>query len=185
MSLKTPNVPEDMAKQSAVIVLLDESINALVVTQRSTSLRNHPGEICFPGGHWQVGDIDLWATALRELDEELGINALRVRLLAQLQLEQTHNGTIIQPWLAAVPSLQPYHVNEHEVAAVFTLPIHDVNLSTNYKNIVVERHGQRVESCQFTASDYFVWGATARIMKQLCGSLLLGGFEATGCTFKY
>ena len=161
------NIDKRSCSEAAVIVLIEESTDTLVLTQRSIHLRDHPGEICFPGGRWQAGDIDLWATALRELQEELGIDAHRVGFIKKLQLEQTHSGSYIQPWLASIATIQPYKANRHEDAAVFTLPMRDVTVIGNYKNIVVERYGRQVETCQFTASNYFVWGATARIMKQL------------------
>ena len=167
MSLKTNNL-HDMAKKAAVIVLIEEATDSLVLTQRSANLRDHPGEICFPGGRWQASDVDLWATALRELQEELGIEARRICFIKELLLECTHSGSIIQPWLATIPTLQPYSASIQEVDAVITVPMRDVTVITNYKDIVVERYGMRVETCQFIASTCFVWGATARIMKQLC-----------------
>lgn len=158
----------DPSKKAAVIVLIEETTHSLVLTQRSVHLRDHPGEICFPGGHWQISDIDLWETALRELREELGIDAQRVSLIKPLQLECTLKGAVIQPWLATIAILQPYAANAHEVESVITLPMREVTAITNYKEMIVERDGMHVETCQFTATSHFIWGATARIMKQLC-----------------
>lgn len=157
-----------MSKMSAVIVMYDESTDSLILTQRSTDLRDHPGEICFPGGSWQVGDADLWVTALRELFEELGIDASRINLVKKLTPEKTLKGSIIQPWLTTISSLQPYTANVREVAAVLALPMHQVMMIDNYKDFVIKRQDIEITSCQFTGSSYFVWGATARIMKQLC-----------------
>lgn len=157
-----------MYKRSAVIVLHEHSTDSLILTRRNGNLRQHPGEICFPGGHWESEDADLWNTALRELKEELGIEPTRVELVQELQPEQTLNGTIIYPWLASVSTLTPFVVNQIEVDAVLTVPMKKVRAISNYKDLVVERDGQIYTSCQFTASTHFVWGATARIMKQLC-----------------
>ena len=154
--------------ESAVIVLHEEMTDSLVLTKRSMKLRDHPGDICFPGGRWQVGDTDLWMTALRELHEELGIDAHRLHFVKKLNIERTLNGLIIHPWLATIATLQPCVVNENEVAAVIKLPMHDVKKSFNYKEIMIERDGCVIKSCQFTASYSLIWGATARIMKQLC-----------------
>ena len=60
---------------SAVLVLHELATDSLVLTKRSNKLRHHPGEICFPGGIWENQDENLYATALRELNEELGIEA--------------------------------------------------------------------------------------------------------------
>ncbi len=159
--------PPEALKESAVIVLLEETSDSLILTQRSPNLRDHPGEVCFPGGRWNEGDATLWMTALRELQEELGIDSARVRLVKELQRDQTHNGTIIHPWLASIATLEPYTANIDEVASVFKLPLIEVRAPANYKDIVVERYGWVVNTCQFIASNYFVWGATARIMRQL------------------
>ena len=163
-----PSNSSEKSKEFAVAVIIEEATDSLVLTQRSPHLRDHPGEVCFPGGGWEVGDTDLWATALRELHEEIGVDSTRVRYIKKLDPEQTHSGSVIQPWLASILTLQPYTANVEEVAAVFTLPMCEVNRISNYRNIVINRHGKFITSCQFTGSHYFVWGATARIMKKLC-----------------
>lgn len=163
-----PSNPSKRSKESAVIVLIEETTDALILTQRSAHLRDHPGEICFPGGRWQVGDSNFLATALRELQEELGVEASRIQPIKPLGREKTLHGAIIYPWLATISTLQPYIANAHEVASVLTLPMREVKDITNYKEIVIHRDGNLFKSCQFTASQEFVWGATARIMRQLC-----------------
>ena len=161
-----------MMKKSAVVVLHEASSDSLVLTKRSLNLRYHPGEICFPGGGWEARDQDLWSTALRELNEELGIDNTRVEFIKELVPETTIIGTIIYPWLASVRNLKPYQINENEVSDVLTLPMSEVTSAKNYKDIIVRKEGYKIKSCQFTASDkYIVWGATARIMKQLCKAL--------------
>lgn len=154
--------------ESAVIVLIEEVTNSLILTERSLHLRDHPGEICFAGGRWHESDKNLWYTALRELKEELGIEPSRVTLTRSLPIEQTLKGSIIYPWLATIPELSPYCINEEEVTSLLKLPMQEVMLPDNYKDIVVERYGLKIRSCQFTASEYFIWGATARIMRRLC-----------------
>lgn len=154
--------------QSAVVVLLDETMTSLVLTQRSHDLRDHPGEICFPGGRWEGGDTDLWMTALRELREELGIDASRIQRIKKLKLEQTLRGSIIQPWFASIATIEPYVINYEEVASIVTVPLSDVQTISNYKDITVTNGGRTAKSCQFTGSSHGIWGATARIMKQLC-----------------
>lgn len=131
-------------------------------------LREHPGEVCFPGGGWQPGDNDFWQTALRELREELEIAPDRVHLIKQLQSEQTLAGQIIHPWLASIAHLHPYLANEHEVLSVLTIPMKDVRQIDHYKDVTIEWYGRTIKSCQFVASSFLIWGATARIMKQLC-----------------
>ena len=158
----------DTPSHSAVVVLYEKATDALILTKRSSHLRAHPGDICFPGGRWQIGDTNFWETALRELHEELDIDPLRVHFLKKMEPEKTLGGVVIHPWLASINSLIPYSANVREVAAVLSIPMRDVNVLVHYKDIVVNKDGELISSAQFTASDYFIWGVTARIMRQLC-----------------
>ena len=155
-------------KQSAVIVLHERSTDSLILTKRSDHLRQHPGEICFPGGRWDVSDPSLYATALRELKEELGIESKRVTFKKKLLIEKTLLGSIIHPWFATIDSIEPAMLNLNEVTKIVRVPIERVNLIENYKEIMLERGGRHFLSCEFTGSSEYIWGATARIMKQFC-----------------
>jgi len=157
-----------MSIKSAVVVLHEQLTDSLILTQRSIHLRDHPGEICFPGGRWERGDCDLWFTALRELHEELGIEPHRIQLVQQLGAETTRLGTVIHPWLASVATIHPFMINEAEVGELVSLPLSDVVNPDNYQDIPLTHKGYSFVSCQFMASKHFIWGATARIMKQLC-----------------
>lgn len=154
-------------KEAAVMVLHDLSNDTLILTQRSKSLRSHPGEICFPGGSWQEGDENLYETALRELEEELGILSSRVQVQKTMAVERTVTGYIIHPWLASIESLSPYQADIREVSEVFSLPMSEVIKESNYQEIIVRRFGLNIKSYQYKASTHLVWGATARIMMQL------------------
>lgn len=152
---------------SAVILLRDESTDSLILTKRSSQLKNHPGEISFPGGFWEIGDISYYHTALRELQEELGIRSDRVQLIKAMSTEMTLLGTTIHPWLAAIESLEPYVINKDEVDSILSVPYTLVKQTQNYKKIRLERNGITYVSIQFIPFDGQIWGATARIMKQL------------------
>lgn len=154
-------------KEAAVIVLHELVSDSLILTQRSPALRNHPGEICFPGGGWQEGDNDFYATALRELQEELGIEPSRVKLKQALKPERTLTGFMIYPWLASIKNISPYLIDINEVSELFRLPMSEVIKSSNYKEISVSRLGLSIKTYQYSAKNHQVWGATARIMMQL------------------
>ncbi|KTC93282.1 NUDIX hydrolase [Legionella cincinnatiensis] len=154
-------------KNSAVIVLYEQESDSLILTQRSDQLRTHPGEICFPGGRWEEGDENYYATALRELEEELGISSNRVTLIKELKTEKTLLGSIIHPWLAGIQSVHPYHLNTQEVVRLISIPMFLAQDAKNYRTFMIERNGRRYKTCEFTANKDWVWGATARIMMQL------------------
>ena len=152
---------------SAVIVLHELARDSLVLTKRSSFLRAHPGEICFPGGLWEPEDEDFYHTALRELHEELGIQANRITLVKELATEQTLLGSIIHPWLANIEAINPYVQNSAEVASLIFIPMSLVVDPKQYKELIIKRDGKEYKSCQFIPNKELVWGATARIMRQL------------------
>lgn len=158
---------EESPGLSAVIVLYEKSSDSLILTKRSEHLRAHPGEICFPGGTWEKGDKDLYTTALREMYEEIGITADRVTLIKKLETQTTLPGTIIHPWFASIESINPYRINFTEVTRLIIIPMSLVQSAQNYKDVVVERDSEKFKSCEFIFNDDLVWGATAKIMKQL------------------
>ncbi|STY29228.1 MutT/nudix family transporter protein [Legionella wadsworthii] len=152
---------------SAVVVLYEQISDSLILTQRSDNLRAHPGEICFPGGAWEKGDESYYATALRELNEELGISADRITLIKEMDSEHTLLGKIIHPWFASIETIIPYQINYQEVARLISIPMALVKDLKNYKNFKIERNGRYYMTCEFIAHQDWVWGATARIMRQL------------------
>lgn len=154
--------------EAGVVVLIEQQSNSVILTMRNKTMRYHPGEICFPGGRKHQEDKDLYHTALRELDEELGIEANRVKLIRKMRPELTLTGYQIQPWLASIAQLSPFVANTREVESVFLLPFADVCIRKNYRSYEVIRHGKRLISLAYKSEQGLIWGATARIMRQLC-----------------
>jgi 8-oxo-dGTP pyrophosphatase MutT (NUDIX family) len=157
--------------QSSVIVLHDLSTDSLVLTKRSEHLKNHPGEVCFPGGFRESEDKSLLDTALRELHEELNIAADRVTFIKEMKVETTLLGAVIQPWLASIESIVPYRINPSEVNSIISVSMDLVTNINNYKELIIERNGMRFVSWEFIQNKEVIWGATARIMKQLAKEL--------------
>lgn len=156
-----------LTAESAVLVLLEQATGRFILTRRASHLLVHAGEICFPGGRHQAEDESLLATALRELEEELGIEPSRVHSIKPLQMETTLPGTTIQPWLGLIDRIEPYLINADEVSHLVFVDGEAVRNPANYRRIVLKKHQQVFTSLAFTASEHFIWGATARIMRQL------------------
>lgn len=152
---------------SAVILMHDLLLDALVLTKRSKYLRTHPGEISFPGGIREEVDANLYETGLRELNEELGISRDRVSLVRSLEQETTLLGTIIHPWMVEIKSTEPYQLNKDEVSSLLFVPISLVTDPANYREITIEHKGMHFKTQSFIPENGIIWGATARIMMQL------------------
>lgn len=151
---------------SAVLILHELATESLILTKRAAHLLHHPGEVCFPGGRWEPGDADLYATALRETKEELGISSSRITYLQQMNRESTLLGAIIQPWFASIDTLEPCELNPREVDLIIRVPKIEVECPVYYRDLYLNRGSMRIKSLEFIAHSERIWGATARIMKQ-------------------
>ncbi len=167
LSMESNNTQQSIKTHSSVIVLYDLSKDSLILTKRSQMLNKHPGEVCFPGGFQEINDQDLYSTALRELNEELGVTSDRITLIRKLNIERTLLGLVIHPWYASIDSIFPYTMNPQEVSKLILVPMPLVKNQKNYKEIRIEKEGKHIVTCQFIANEELIWGATARIMRQL------------------
>ncbi|GLC33718.1 hypothetical protein PLESTB_000108300 [Pleodorina starrii] len=113
-------------RAAAVLVGLFEDSSGVVrvlLTQRSAKLKSHRGEVCLPGGKRDEGDADDVATALREAQEELGLDPARVTVLCRLPPVLSKHHLSVTPVLALLPPDIVPRPNPHEVAAAFTVPL--------------------------------------------------------------
>lgn len=119
----TPH-PLQPAREAAVLCLLTEQKGeaCVVLEKRSRNLSHQPGEICFPGGGIEAGEQP-WSCALRETEEELGIQWEKIHFLAALDPIVHSSGQRVYPFLASVESLDGLCVQRDEVAEVFTVPL--------------------------------------------------------------
>jgi len=137
----------------------------LVFTERRADLRRHAGEISFPGGRRDDADADLAATALREAQEEIGLDPSVVDLGDELPTTGTFvTGYRIHPFVGHIPhprelNLQP---NPAEVETVLTFSL-DV-LREGYEMRRLTRRGVPIHTPTYEIEGHLIWGATARIL---------------------
>jgi len=157
-------------KLSAVLVPIIEGENGpeLVLTVRSVKLKNHKGEISFPGGGFKKNkDGSLQATALREANEEVGINPEQVTILGELDDFCTISGFILHPVVASVVPPYDFRPNEAEVAEIFTVPLDFFQDISNFseKDMLVGEWEYPIYSFQY--ENHNIWGATAHVLVHL------------------
>ena len=160
-----PSVDPGDCRLASVLVVIYGDEPLVVMTEKPKSMRFHAGEISFPGGKPEPGDSDLLDTALRETREEIGLEIKREQVAGQLEPVITLNsGFKILPFVAVVDDISPLLPNR-EVEEILYMPLgplldtmgHDPDPSHN----VIR------EMFTFGYGNKTVWGASARILKQM------------------
>lgn len=165
--------PATMRQASVLVLLWEEDDGArLLLTERSTALAKHPGQISFPGGAAEAGDADPAGTALRETHEELGLDPARVEVLGPLPPAPVPSGFSVVPVLAVAEDLGVLTPDPGEVARVIKAPVADLLNSQHRYSAVIEREGIRLRSPAFffgegTADAAFVWGFTGLLLDRM------------------
>jgi 8-oxo-dGTP pyrophosphatase MutT (NUDIX family) len=148
----------------------------LIFTERRSDLRRHAGEISFPGGRRDPGDADLSATALREAEEEIGLDPNSVELGKALPATNTFvTGYRIHPFVGHIPhprdlDLEP---NPAEVETILTFRLNVLRDSYEMRRLV--RRGVPIHTPTYEIEGQLIWGATARILGDLLSRLQTGG----------
>jgi len=155
---------------AAVLVPLvnrDSGVQVLL-TQRTEHLRDHGGQVSFPGGRVEPDDPDREATALREMEEEIGLAAHRVTLLGRLPGYEIPSGFRITPvvgWIEPPFDIAP---DAFEVADVFEAPLAHFLDPANYQRREYRFRGRHRHYLAIPWAGRYIWGATAGMLYSLC-----------------
>ena len=150
-----------------VPIVLERSEPQLILTKRSSALKHHPGQISFPGGKVDEGDSGIEEAALREAEEEIALRAEQAEILGMLAPHETVTGFNVTPVVALIePSFVP-KPDPSEVAEVFEAPL--AHFMDPANSLIESRRwrGQRRYFFTVPWGPYYVWGATARMLRAL------------------
>ena len=155
--------------EAAVLIPIVERNNGLkvILTKRSNNLKQHPGQVSFPGGKSEKTDKSLVATALRETKEEIGINNKNVEILGQLSKHVTITGFKITPFIGKIRTGFSTKIQTSEVSEIFEVPLSYLSNPKNFRVETVKWKGKKRFFYSIPYGPYYIWGATARILKNL------------------
>ncbi|MBN8443113.1 MAG: CoA pyrophosphatase [Thauera sp.] len=148
------------------IVARDASAS-LLLTRRTDHLHHHPGQISFPGGRVEEGDESATMTALRETEEEVGLQRQHVDVLGTLPDYFTGTGFRITPVVGLVRPPFDLTLDAFEVAEAFEVPLTHFLDPANHQRLSREFEGRVRHFYAMPYNDYYIWGATAGIIMSL------------------
>ena len=167
--------------QSSVLMLLfpyNKKINTCLI-QRPSTMRNHAGQIAFPGGRYEEEDIDVRTTALREIQEEIGITEDKIEIIGRLtDIYVPPSNFLISVFVGYLAEKPQYKMDEREVAEIIEIPFNDF-----YKSGVIKQKDFYVNSLlaasnapYFDVTNAEIWGASAMVISELLDVLQLQEF---------
>ena len=152
---------------ASVLIAVRADTGAVILTKRSARLKHHPGQIAFAGGKQDAGDADATAAALREAREEIGLMPDRVEVLGTLPAHETVTGYAVTPVIALVHGDFTPIPEAGEVSEVFEVPFAHVTTPSNFRVEGRRWQGRRRHYYVVPFGPYYIWGATARILRAL------------------
>ncbi len=154
---------------SVLVPIVMREQPTILLTERTMHLSNHSGQIAFPGGKVDEDDADAYATALREAEEEIGLDPAFVQILGVLPHYMTGSAFVITPVVALLEPGFTLTPNAYEVADIFEVPLDFLMNPAHHRRHALEWQGVRREWFSMPYQDKltqrFIWGATAGMLR--------------------
>jgi 8-oxo-dGTP pyrophosphatase MutT (NUDIX family) len=156
-------------RQAAVLIPLYVREKALwtLFTKRTQMVEHHKGQISFPGGGKDTADANLWETAVRETEEEIGVPRAGVRLLGALPKLVTVTDFEVSPFVGAIPYPTAFAPHAGEVESIIEVPLSYLLDPMVVEERPVKWKGQDLTTLVYHYKGHAIWGATARILADL------------------
>jgi len=161
----TPRVltGNSLAEAGVLIAITDEPEPHVILTQRSSDMPTHKGEVAFPGGKREEADVDIIATAIREAHEEINLDPNQVKVIGTLDQVVSRYGFLVTPVLAVIPKEAPINADSREIDAVFKVPL---SFFTAGEPDQIDEFG-RFKGPRWYFEDYTIWGLTAVMLGEM------------------
>jgi len=163
-------LPEGRVLRPAAVlvpILTDGGVARVILTKRASGMKHHPGQIALPGGKVDAEDADEIAAALREAEEEIGLSRDNVEVLGTMPSHETVTGFRVTPVVAQVKQLFDPVAEIGEVAETFSVPLDHLLNVDRYS--IQSRYWRKQRRYYYTVpyGPYYIWGATARILRAM------------------
>ena len=167
-----PRFAERAPAQASVLVpIVMRERPAILLTERTTHLSTHSGQVAFPGGKRDETDADATDTALREAHEEIGLARELAEIIGEMPIYRTGTNFIVTPVVALVRPDYRLALNPFEVADAFEVPLDFLMNPAHHRRHLFEYAGSRREWLSMpymdAGTERFVWGATAAMLRNL------------------
>jgi 8-oxo-dGTP pyrophosphatase MutT (NUDIX family) len=159
-----PKAPRDLTPAAVLLPLIFRAEPMVLLTQRTDTLSRHPGQVAFPGGRADPEDISLVETALRETQEETGIEPAFVTVAGFLDAYETGTGYAILPVVGILSDGFALAPQVTEVARIFEVPLSFLLDPANRRKESREFMGTQRSYYSYTFDGHYIWGATAAML---------------------
>ncbi|WP_018690082.1 CoA pyrophosphatase [Ahrensia kielensis] len=160
-------IRENAVREAAVLIGVFDAQDGphLLLTERTTTLRSHSGQIALPGGRADEGDRTFEETAMRECEEEIGIGVDNLEVVGRLPTYLSGSGYRIHPIMAVVSGDYQLKPNPDEVAAIFHVPLSFLMNEQNHVKADRDWQGKRRYFYEMPYENRYIWGVTAGILR--------------------
>ena len=160
------------SKLAAVLLLIYKYNNelSLLLQIRSEDLQYHPGEIGFPGGSKEDSDTNLFQTACREVEEEIGVSVSNIELIGELDTVLTSTSFLIYPFVGLIKTKSDFVISS-EVQKMLFVPINELNNQINWRYDYIFNENSLKNYKSFHYDGNIIFGATAKIINNFLNVL--------------
>ena len=167
----------ELRKAAVLIAVTDSKDPELIYTLRSNKVGSHGGEVSFPGGMYEEQDDSLENTALRESEEETGLDRKKVEILGPIDTVVSRFNISVTPYVGIVPHDIELNDNSDEIEACFRVPLSFLLRDERHRNDEINRNGDIFFMPAYEYNSYIIWGLTAMMTVDFLNIALDAGID--------